>query len=68
MSISEGMNLISVLKREISAYDDIKTGIAYCRNAGVTTTFLMNAFLHEGDVDAAFSNTRRELKNSDLIL
>jgi len=36
------------------SYDDIKTGIAYCRNAGVTTTFLMNAFLHEGDVDAAF--------------
>ena len=35
-------------------YEDIKTGIAYCRDAGVTTTFLMNAFLHEGDVDAAF--------------
>ncbi len=41
------------------SYEDIKTGIAYCRNASVKTTFLMNAFLHEEDVDAAFEYAER---------
>jgi putative protease len=40
-------------------HEDIKTGIAYCRAAGVKTTFLMNAFLHEEDVDAAFGYAER---------
>jgi len=41
------------------SYEDIKTGIKYCRNAGVKTTFLMNAFLHEEDVDTAFEYAER---------
>ncbi|PKL15812.1 MAG: hypothetical protein CVV49_19505 [Spirochaetae bacterium HGW-Spirochaetae-5] len=40
-------------------HQDIKTGIAYCRAVGVKTTFLMNAFLHEEDVDAAFEYAER---------
>lgn len=36
------------------SYEEIKSGIEYCRKSGVKTTFLMNAFLHEGDVAAAF--------------
>ena len=35
-------------------FEDLKSGIEYCRNSGVKTTFLMNAFLHEEDVDAVF--------------
>lgn len=35
-------------------FEDMKTGIAYCKKYGVKTTFLMNAFLHEADIDSAF--------------
>lgn len=35
--------------------EDIKSGIDYCKSHGVKTTFLMNAFLHETDVDEAVS-------------
>jgi putative protease len=33
------------------SYDDIKEGINYCKKNNVKTTFLMNSFLHESDVD-----------------
>jgi putative protease len=33
--------------------DDMKTGIEHCKSKGVKTTFLMNAFLHESDIDSA---------------
>lgn len=51
-------------------YEDIKSGIAYCRNAGVTTTFLMNAYLHEGDVDAAirYAESIRELGFDSVMI
>ncbi len=35
--------------------EEIRTGIAFCKSNNVKTTFLMNAFLHETDVDAAFT-------------
>jgi len=34
-------------------FEDMKTGVVYCKSMGVKTTFLMNAFLHEADIDSA---------------
>ncbi len=33
--------------------EEIKEGIALCKNSGVKTTFLLNSYLHEGDIDSA---------------
>ena len=33
------------------SYNDIISGIEYCKKNNVKTTFLMNSFLHEADVD-----------------
>ena len=33
--------------------EEIKEGIAYCKERGVKTTFLLNSYLHEGDLPSA---------------
>jgi len=35
------------------SYDDLKEGVEFCRKNGVTTTFLLNSYLHEEDIKKA---------------
>lgn len=40
-------------------FNDMRSGISYCKSHGVKTTFLMNSFLHEADVDSAVEYAAR---------
>jgi len=41
------------------SYDDITKAISYCKKNNVKTTFLMNSFLHESDVDKVFEYAQK---------
>lgn len=47
----EGFNLR--VQSDNFTFTDLKEGVRYCRERGVKTTFLMNSFLHEKQIDEA---------------
>ncbi|MCL2155125.1 MAG: U32 family peptidase [Leptospirales bacterium] len=52
------------------SYDDIKDGIDYCKKNNVKTTFLMNSFLHESDVDSVieYAQKIKELQFDSVMI